>query len=155
MDQFGFKLNESASGLPPTPFGADGNEIRLLDNFDNDMIREISAKYRDPEGRFAVKVGKFQRGWGQSDGLRLLDILHPQDLRERFVLRDAEDTRIPTWMTSFDFDFRKLGIAKPFEAIGMGRPTLEVNWIPEGRHSDFGEQFDFNVGGGPTWLCIQ
>ncbi len=93
-------------------------------------------KYTDPEGRFALKVGRFQRGWGQSDGLRLLDILHPQDLRERFVLRDAEDIRIPLTMAALDLNFNELGIGGIFESIGLKRPRLELLWIPEARKSE-------------------
>lgn len=137
VDQFQYSLNSPGNRSLPNPFGVSSGEVRFLDNFDADMIRELSVKYRDPEGRFAIKLGKFQRGWGQSDGLRLLDVLHPQDLRERMVLRDSEDTRIPLWMTSIDLDFDKLGLGAPFEALGMNRPTLEVTWAPEGRHSEF------------------
>ncbi|MFC7049970.1 DUF1302 family protein [Emcibacter nanhaiensis] len=136
-DQFGFNINGAGSGFPEEPFGASAGEIRVLGNFNEDILREFSLKYRDPEGRFSMKIGKFQRGWGQSDGLRLLDVLHAQDLRERFVLRDAVDTRLPSWMMTLDLDFRRMGIAKPFEAIGMKRAALELIFMPEVRHSSF------------------
>jgi hypothetical protein len=122
--------------LAAREYCADNNEIDLLDDFDDEIIREVSVKYRDSKNRFTVKAGKFQRGWGQSDGLRLLDILHPQDLRDRFVFKDADEIRIPSWMLSSDFNFSRIGIAKPFEAIGIHRPVLEVNIVPEVRHSE-------------------
>ncbi len=103
-------------------------------NFNEEIIREFSVKYRDRKNRFTFKAGKFQRGWGQSDGLRLLDILHSQDLRYRFVFADADEIRLPSWMVAMDFNLNKLGLAAPFEAIGMHRPTLEFN-IAEVRHS--------------------
>lgn len=134
-DQFGFNVNGAAGGFPDEPFGADQNGIEWLDDFNEDVIRELSVKYRDPQGRFSIKAGKFQRGWGQSDGLRLLDVLNAQDLRERFVLRDAVDTRVPAWMTTLDMDFTRMGIAKPFEAIGIHRPALELVFTPEVNHS--------------------
>ena len=118
-------------------FCAPNNELDILDDFDNEIIREFSMKYRDSKRRFTAKVGKFQRGWGQSDGLRLLDILHAQDLRERFVFKDTDEVRIPAWMASVDFNFSKMGIAAPFEAIGMHRPVLELNVVAEVRHSEF------------------
>jgi len=112
-------------GGPPFPSGS----------FQHGTSRELSVKYRDKKGRFTTKIGKFQRGWGQSDGLRLLDIVNPQDLRSRFVFQDADETRIPLWMISTDFNFKKMGISKPFEAIGMNRTVLELNIAPEIRHS--------------------
>lgn len=45
----------------------------------------------------SLRSGKQQVVWGQADGLRVLDIINPQDLRE-FNLPDAEDSRIATWM---------------------------------------------------------
>lgn len=135
QDQFGFNINGNGSGFPDEPYGTRAEGTRYFNDFNDEVIRELSIKYRDPKGRFAVKAGKFQRGWGQSDGLRLLDVLHAQDLRERVVLRDAEDIRIPAWMATFDFDFKRLGLAKPFEALGMKRPALELIYIPEVHHS--------------------
>lgn len=136
-DQFGFRLNQPATGQLQAPFGADAHQIRFLDNFNDDMLRELSVKYRDPAGRFSMKIGKFQRGWGQSDGLRLLDILNPQDLRERFILRDADELRIPAWMATFDLNLERSGLSAPFEAIGLSRTKLEFVFTPEVRHSNF------------------
>ena len=132
-----FRLHTSGcAGTLADPFCAPSNEIRRFDDID-EVLRELSIKYRDSKNRFTVKAGKFQRGWGQSDGLRLLDILHAQDLRERFAFRDSDELRIPAWMVSADFNFRKLGIAAPFEFLGMKRPTLEFNFVPEVYHSRF------------------
>ena len=137
-EQFGFQLNENGinnyPGLP-APFGDDANKMRWLSDFNDDVIRDLSIKYTDPQRRYSIKAGKFQRGWGQSDGLRLLDVVNAQDFRERLVLRDAEDIRIPAWMVAADFKLWKLGLAKPFEALGMTRPALEVVVIPEIQHS--------------------
>ena len=132
-----FRLHtDSCNGNLADPFCSPSDQIRRFDSFD-EVMRELSVKYRDSKNRFTVKAGKFQRGWGQSDGLRLLDVLHAQDLRERFAFRDSDELRIPTWMVSMDFNFRKLGIAKPFEMLGMKRPTLEFNITPESSHSLF------------------
>tara|TARA_R110002110_G_scaffold413822_1_gene641986 strand:+ start:14585 stop:16423 length:1839 start_codon:yes stop_codon:yes gene_type:complete len=136
-DQFGFRLNQSGNGQLPVPFGDDAHEIRLFDDFNDEMLRELSARYRHPSGAFAVKVGKFQRGWGQSDGLRLLDVLNAQDLRERLVLRDADELRIPAWMTTLDLDLERAGLAGPFKRLGLRRPKLEFVFTPEVQHSRF------------------
>lgn len=123
--------NPAATG----EFCAKNNRVDRFDDFDDEMIRELSVKYRDPKRRFTVKAGKFQRGWGQSDGLRLLDILHAQDLRERFVYKDTDELRIPAWMISADLNLSKLGMRNAFKSIGIKRPTLEFNIVPEVRHS--------------------
>jgi Protein of unknown function (DUF1302) len=122
--------------LEAREFCAPNDQVDIYDDFNDDIIRELSVKYRDSKGRFTTKIGKFQRGWGQSDGLRLLDIVNPQDLRSHFVFKNADELRIPLWMISTDFNFKKLGIAKPFEFLGMNRPVLEVNIAPEIRHSE-------------------
>jgi len=131
-----FQHGTSNCDLDAREFCAPNNDVDIYDDFNDDMIREFSLKYRDSKGRFTTKIGKFQRGWGQSDGLRLLDIVNPQDLRSHFVFKDADELRIPLWMISTDFNFKKLGIAKPFEFIGMHRTVLEFNVAPEIRHSE-------------------
>ena len=132
-----FRLHTSnCAGSLADPFCAPSDQIRRFDDFD-EVMRELSIKYRDSKNRFTVKAGKFQRGWGQSDGLRLLDVLHAQDLRERFAFRDSDELRVQAWMVSTDFNFQKLGIAAPFEFLGMKRPTLEFNFVPEVHHSRF------------------
>lgn len=112
------------------------DELEVLKDWE-DIIRELSVKYRDKKGRYSVKVGRFQRGWGQSDGLRLMDVLHAQDLRQRFAFTDSDELRLPALMISADFNFRKLGIDGPFKAIGMKNPSLEVNFVPEVQTSNF------------------
>ena len=112
------------------------DELEVLKDWE-DIVRELSVKYRDRKGRFSVKAGRFQRGWGQSDGLRLMDVLHAQDLRQRFAFTDSDELRLPALMVSADFNFRKLGIDGPFKAIGMKNPSLEINFVPEVRTSEF------------------
>lgn len=137
-DQFGFNLRDDGlnnfAGLP-APFGDDASDSQWLSDFDDDVIRDLSIKYTDPKRRFSIKAGKFKRGWGQSDGVRLLDVLNAQDLRERSILRDAEDIRMPAWTISADLKLWKMGMKKAFESLGMKRAALELIFIPEVRHS--------------------
>lgn len=135
--QFQHNLSREGSGALPQPFGENGSESQFLDDFNEDIIREISVRYADPDGRFALKVGKFQRGWGQADGLRLLDILNPQDLRQRSVFADTDEWRIPQWTAALDVNLSRMGLQAPFEAIGMKKPTFEFLFMPEVRHSEF------------------
>jgi len=131
-----FNLNSnSCSGINNYCAEMD-DELEVLKDWE-DIIRELSVKYRDRKGRFTVKAGRFQRGWGQSDGLRLMDVLHAQDLRQRFAFTDSDELRLPALMISADFNFRKLGIDGPFKAIGMKNPRLEINFVPEVQTSNF------------------
>ena len=43
-----------------------------------------------------LRAGKQQVVWGQADGLKVLDVVDPQDFRE-FILPTFEDSRIPLW----------------------------------------------------------
>ena len=136
-DRFDFQLTDNGSLVMPQPFGNDGKESRFLDDFEEDIIREFSIALADSEGRANLKLGKFQRGWGQADGLRLLDILNPQDLRQRSIFTDTEDLRISQWSAALALDVNALGIGAPFTGLGMKNSSLEVVYTPIVRHSEF------------------
>lgn len=70
--------------LEPEPF-------RELD------LRELVLTRRAPA--YTLKLGRQQVVWGKADGLRLLDVINPLDLRE-FLLDDYTDSRIPLWMVN-------------------------------------------------------
>ena len=53
---------------------------------------------------FDFRFGRQQVVWGESLGLRILDVLHPQDFRE-FILDDFIDARIPLWGSRVDYTF--------------------------------------------------
>lgn len=57
-------------------------------------LREVYL--RTPFGDGSLTVGKQQIVWGVADGLKVLDVVNPMDLRE-FILDDFEDSRIPLW----------------------------------------------------------
>lgn len=60
-------------------------------------LREI---YLDAEwGGAYWRLGKQQIVWGQADGLRVLDVINPLELRE-FILPEFEDYRIPLWIAN-------------------------------------------------------
>ena len=46
-------------------------------------------------GGWDFRIGKQQVVWGESDGLRLMDIINPLDMRRQFITRDWRDIRIP------------------------------------------------------------
>jgi hypothetical protein len=63
------------------------------------------------------RIGKQQVVWGEADGLKLLDVINPQNFRE-FVLDDFEDSRIPLWMLNAEFTLTENSV-------------LQVLWIPD------------------------
>jgi hypothetical protein len=63
------------------------------------------------------RIGKQQVVWGEADGLKLLDVINPQNFRE-FVLDDFDDSRIPLWMFNAEFTLTENGV-------------LQVLWIPD------------------------
>lgn len=144
-DQFRYHLGSGGSGTPggaladpaSDPYGSTDDQNLFLSDFNDEMIREIAVKFTDPENRYALKLGKFVRAWGQSDGIRLLDVLHAQDLRQKFIFGDADEMRIPAWMVAADLDFTRLGIGAPFEWLGLERSKLELIVMPEYHHSRF------------------
>ena len=124
LDRFNMSASSDGSYLFPDPFGASGKDQELLDDFDDEILRELSVRITNDEGTLAVKVGKFQRGWGQADGIRLLDILNAQDLRQRTLLADTDEIRIPAWTVAVTADI-------------SDDVSLEFIYIPEVRHSEF------------------
>ncbi|HPD60712.1 MAG TPA: hypothetical protein PKV48_02995 [Thermodesulfobacteriota bacterium] len=68
------------------------------------ILREIYATYSNE--RMLVRVGRQQIAWGESDGLRLMDIINPLDARRMFLFYDTEgyeEVRIPKFMVKTEF----------------------------------------------------
>ncbi|MFT7220368.1 MAG: hypothetical protein ACI8Z1_001985 [Candidatus Azotimanducaceae bacterium] len=63
-----------------------------------------------------LRLGKQQVVWGQADGLKLLDVVNPQDF-SRFILDEFDESRIPIWMVNLEL----------FLPIG----DLQILWIPD------------------------
>ena len=55
-------------------------------------FRELYVDIR--KGPLFLRLGKQQIVWGESDGLRLADIINPLDLRSHYLLESWEDIRI-------------------------------------------------------------
>jgi hypothetical protein len=80
-----------------------------LDNYSDASKPYVEDKYglnlRELYATFYVrnhtlKLGKQQVAWGETDGIRILDIINPLDYRE-FLLKDSDDIRIPIWMLNY------------------------------------------------------
>ncbi len=86
-------------------------------NISNSLELELRELYLDIDLRKAhLRLGKQQIVWGQTDGLKLLDLINPQDFRE-FILEDFDNSRIPTWMVNFEMFFDE--------------GDLQLLWIPD------------------------
>ncbi len=82
-------------------------------------------------GDFDFRFGRQQVVWGESLGLRILDVINPQDFQE-FILDDFIDARIPLWGTRIDYTFRDW--------------VLEAVWFldfEENRLADHGSEWQF------------
>ena len=71
-----------------------------------------------------LRIGKQQIVWGETDGLKLLDVLNPQNFRE-FVLDKFEDSRLPLWSVKYEFPLTKL-----IDVQLVWIPDLSYNIIP-------------------------
>jgi hypothetical protein len=63
-------------------------------------VRELYLTHNTED--YSLKLGRQQVVWGKTDGLRLLDVVNPLDLRE-FLLDDFVDSRIPLWMLNSEW----------------------------------------------------
>jgi hypothetical protein len=88
----------------PLAFGSDGSaELR-------DAYLEISLP------RAQARVGKQQIVWGKLDGIKILDVLNPQDYRE-FILSDFDESRISLWSAYLD--------------LSLGEWRAELAFLPD------------------------
>ena len=63
-----------------------------------------------------LTLGKQQVVWGKADGLKLLDVVNPQNFRE-FILDNFDDSRIPLWTLNAE--------------LSIGGGNLQFLWIPD------------------------
>jgi len=68
------------------------------------IVRELYFTYSTPQ--FLVRAGRQQIGWGEADGLRVMDIINPLDARRMFQFYDTEgyeEVRIPKLIVQTEF----------------------------------------------------
>jgi len=83
-------------------FRADANADINPSNQSKTELREF---YLDSNWNEAfLTIGKQQIVWGKADGLKVLDIVNPQDFQE-FILDDFDDSRIPLWILNAEIPF--------------------------------------------------
>ncbi len=76
-----------------------------------DILRELYVEGSISDLSF--RLGRQQVIWGEAVGLKITDIINPQDLRE-FILDDFIDSRIPLWMLKLEYSLGKYDIENLF-----------------------------------------
>lgn len=79
-------------------------------------------------GRSGIRFGKQQVVFGETDGMRVVDVLNPLNYSE-FLLQDFEEMRIPTWMFNYRYRF------DDFAAQVVVVPDPTTSYIPNGRYA--------------------
>lgn len=121
----------------------------------SEILKELFIDLNRP--KFDLRIGKQQFAWGVTDGLKVLDVVYPQDFR-KFNQEDFEESRIPLWSMKFDYyvgpdseiQFVYLPKFEPAFFPGAGHPF--AIWAEEfydvlereGVHAPFGD-VNFNV----------
>ncbi len=77
-------------------------------------LRELTLETQ--WGHTWLTLGKQQIVWGQADGLKVLDVVNPQDFRE-FILDEFDESRIPLWAVNVE--------------APLGDATLQLLWLPD------------------------
>jgi len=99
----------------PSQDEVSGMSRRWLTGDHSDM--ELRELYVESEaGEVLFILGKQQIVWGKADGLKVLDIVNPQDFRE-FILDDFDESRIPLWSVNAE--------------IPVSDSVLQLIWIPD------------------------
>ncbi len=91
-------------------------------------LREFYVQTETDDWLFTL--GKQAIVWGQTDGLKVLDVVNPQSFRE-FILDDFEGSRIPLWTVNVE--------------TVISDWDLQLIWIPDKTYSDLPEdEADFS-----------
>lgn len=103
------------TGVPQEETVSDLSKRVFIGDRTNLELRELYY-YTSIKNKVHLTIGKQQIVWGETDGLKLLDVVNPQNFRE-FILDDFEDSRIPLWSLKAEFDIKNVGI--------------QIVWVPD------------------------
>ena len=110
---------------PGTPAQHNRSSLSKQLELENHLSGELREAYIDTEiGKTFLRLGKQQVVWGQTDGLKVLDVINPQSFRE-FILDDFDESRIPLWMVNAE--------------IPVAGAFLQLLWIPDQTYDDIPE----------------
>ncbi|MEM1089682.1 MAG: DUF1302 family protein [Pseudomonadota bacterium] len=79
-----------------------GSRPLELGNSGSMELRDFYLEFRSDRG--LARFGKQQIVWGRLDGIKVLDVVNPQDFRE-FIIDDFADSRTSLWSAYFDYSF--------------------------------------------------
>jgi hypothetical protein len=113
-------------------FGPARHKQSIYNDFD-DVVREVYATYTT--SRFQIRAGRQQIGWGEADGLRVMDVINPLDLRRGpfYDTQGYSQVRIPKWLLKTELYPDAIG---PVSDI-----ALQLIWNP----GDFREQLQLQL----------
>ena len=91
-----YEINQS-DGHWKKFFGPARHNQAIHDDF-SDIVRELYATYTTDW--LQVRAGRQQIGWGEADGLRVMDVINPLDLRRGpfYDTQGYSQVRIPKWL---------------------------------------------------------
>jgi hypothetical protein len=95
---------------------------------------------------FDLRLGQQQIVWGKTDGIRMLDIINPFDLRE-FILDDFLDSRIGLWSARLNY----------YADIGGAENEFEFVLVPDARPAEFapiGSRWGFALPPAPPGIAV-
>jgi uncharacterized protein DUF1302 len=80
------------------------------------------------EGPLYLRIGRQNLSWGETDGLRLLDVINPVDNFFGLTFdEDLDEKRIPLWMLRALYDLPDFGLLSHFAVEGFGVPGIIDN----------------------------
>lgn len=94
--------DELEPGRPFQTTRATGSDRVFIGDRSEIELRE--AYFQTKADGVTFTLGKQETVWGQSDGLKVLDIVNPQSFRE-FILADFATSRIPLWTAKVESQF--------------------------------------------------
>ena len=110
----------------------------------SEYLKEFFVEFDMPD--FDLRIGKQQFAWGVTDGIKVLDIVYPQDFR-KFNQEDFEESRIPLWSMKFDY---YVGADSEIQLVYI--PNVEPAFFSGGGHpfatwdSEFFDVLDISGG---------
>jgi len=136
LDDDLYTSKEDAADLKALP---NGNKMEM-----NGELREFYFKYSP--GNFHITAGKQQIVWGESDALRMSDIINPLDMSWNYVFADWEDIRVPLWMIDVKYNIPS-----------NNNLSIEAVWNPENfepnQFAPYGDNY-YIFGDAPTLTGI-
>lgn len=137
----------------------DGRHKNQFNWRENDRGLELLREFYldiSPTENLSFRIGKQQVVWGETDGLRLMDLINPSDWSKDFILRDSdagyEETRIPLWLLKGEYYFGEVGEQLNDVALEMiWNWNIKTTQVYLGQTKTGQNAFGFGAGEGGVW----